>query len=104
MSFRAYDPKTIAKFASDESTRAITVTAADSCASLGLSTEDVWEVLRRLEDPQNRFVKPIKSTTNPKEFLDVYDVVCRSIPVYLKLKLSKDANGEFVSVAVLSFK
>lgn len=104
-----YDPRLVAQLASDEETRILADPAARTMVEeLDLQSDDVWEILRHLDDPSwCTFYKTIQAQYVKAGVLDVYHLRfpgCAA-EIYLKIGVSRIPAGSMSEVVVVySFK
>jgi Motility quorum-sensing regulator, toxin of MqsA len=97
-----HDPQKVQGLASNEATRAITLSAEDGCYELELTLEDVWAAMADLSGPNCRYYKSMPSDKRPEDIFDVYEVFIGAHAIYLKFKIVNRSSGSVL--VVVSFK
>ena len=95
-----YSLEEIQSLLENEDTRFVTRSSQSTAAELGLSVEDMIEVLQRLR--REHFYKSMTSDKNPRIWQDVYhieaDCLRGPVIIYAKLQINEKAG------VVISFK
>ena len=104
-----HDPSLVAELARDEQTRIITDEAARTMVEeLGLQSDDVWDILQKLDTLDCVFFKSMPAKHVKAAELDVYHVRNSNnvaIEIYLKIGITRIPPGTLHQVVVVySFK
>jgi len=100
-----FDQAEVALLAADDTTFSITTRASDDAAALGLTNEDIREVLQALADPAACFYKSMESDDRPGSVFDAYHVSCAGLLIYLKFTIGTRRNPpRDRCIVVTSFK
>jgi hypothetical protein len=83
----AFDPDEVALLAADDTTLSMTFGASDGAAALGLTNEDVRDVLSDLRRAGVAFYKSVASSDRPGSMFDVYHVTYCGRFIYLKFTI-----------------
>lgn len=100
-----FDPDEVARLAADDATLSVTFAASDGAAALGLTNEDIRDVLNDLQRADVLFYKSVASDDRPGSVFDVYHVPYCGRLIYLKFTIgTRRQPPRDRCVVVTSFK